>query len=41
VKGLDAFEGTLVVDIKPYLPGYDSVEKAKTPGWAKERPANP
>ena len=41
VKGLDAFEGTLVIDIKPYLPGYDSVEKAKTPGWAKERPANP
>ena len=33
VKGLDAFDGTAVIDIKPYIPGYDSVEEAKVPGW--------
>jgi tRNA-Thr(GGU) m(6)t(6)A37 methyltransferase TsaA len=27
VKGLDAINGSPVVDIKPYQPGYDSVEK--------------
>ncbi len=41
VKGLDAFDGTLIIDIKPYLPGYDSVGKARTPRWAKERRARP
>ncbi len=41
VKGLDAFDGTLIIDIKPYLPGYDSVRKARTPGWAKERTVRP
>ena len=41
VKGLDAFNGTLIIDIKPYLPGYDSVRKARTPGWAKERRVRP
>ena len=38
VRGLDAFDGTWVIDIKPYLPGYDSVGKARIAGWAKERP---
>ncbi len=28
VKGLDAYDGTSVIDIKPYLPGYDSVDNA-------------
>ena len=33
VKGLDAIDGTPVIDIKPYLPGYDSVTDAKAPPW--------
>lgn len=35
VKGLDAFDGTAVIDIKPYIPGYDSAEEAKVPGWVR------
>ena len=34
VTGLDALDGTPVLDIKPYLPRYDSVVDAKTPPWA-------
>ena len=33
VQGLDAINGTPVLDIKPYIPGYDSVEDAKAPSW--------
>ena len=33
VEGLDAIDGTPVIDIKPYLPGYDSVTNAKVPQW--------
>jgi len=33
VTGLDAVDGTPVLDIKPYIPGYDSPAKAETPGW--------
>jgi endonuclease-3 related protein len=33
VQGLDAFDGTPVIDIKPYIPGYDSVAEAKVPRW--------
>jgi len=33
VQGLDAFDGTSVIDIKPYIPGYDSVVNAKVPPW--------
>lgn len=33
VIGLDAIDGTPVLDIKPYIPGNDSTTKAKTPGW--------
>ena len=36
VKGLDAINGTPVIDIKPYLPGYDSVSNAKAPKWTTE-----
>jgi tRNA-Thr(GGU) m(6)t(6)A37 methyltransferase TsaA len=32
VTGLDALNGTPVLDIKPYLPG-DSVAKIKVPDW--------
>ena len=32
VKGLDAMDGTPVLDIKPYFPAFDKRE-ARTPGW--------
>ena len=34
VKGLDALDGTPVLDLKPYLPPYDSVPGARLPKWA-------
>lgn len=38
----DAWDGTAVLDIKPYVPGSDRVERAGTPawhlGWAQSRP---
>jgi tRNA-Thr(GGU) m(6)t(6)A37 methyltransferase TsaA len=34
VKGLDALDGSPVLDLKPYLPSYDSVADAKLPAWA-------
>jgi tRNA (Thr-GGU) A37 N-methylase len=33
VEGLDAIDGTPVIDIKPYIPGYDSAANAKVPPW--------
>ncbi|MEA2089508.1 MAG: tRNA (N6-threonylcarbamoyladenosine(37)-N6)-methyltransferase TrmO [Thermoproteota archaeon] len=36
VKGLDAIEGTPVLDIKPYIPSIDSKPKAKT-GWLEDK----
>jgi len=33
VEGLDATDGTPVIDIKPYIPGYDSATDAKVPPW--------
>lgn len=33
VRGLDAIEGTPVLDIKPYIPYYDSVPDATVAGW--------
>ncbi len=33
VKGLDAIDGTPVLDIKPYYPVYDRKENSKTPEW--------
>ena len=35
VQGLDALDGTPVLDIKPYVPHYDSVTGAKVPDWTK------
>ncbi|MFC1950048.1 tRNA (N6-threonylcarbamoyladenosine(37)-N6)-methyltransferase TrmO [Chloroflexota bacterium] len=37
VKGLDAIDGTPVIDIKPYIPGYDSVADARVPPWMTRR----
>jgi tRNA (adenine37-N6)-methyltransferase len=33
VEGLDAINGTPVLDIKPYFPAYDRRENAFTPAW--------
>lgn len=33
VKGLDAIDGTPVLDIKPYYPMYDCKENATVPEW--------
>jgi tRNA (adenine37-N6)-methyltransferase len=33
VDGLDAIDGTPVLDIKPYIPGADSIESAVAPPW--------
>lgn len=37
VRGLDAIDGTPVLDIKPYIPGYDSVDEARAPSWMVKR----
>lgn len=36
VRGLDAIDGTPVVDIKPYYPHYDRVDSAVVPAWVEE-----
>ena len=41
VRGLDAIDGTPVLDIKPYLPPYDSVPEARVPDWALQAPDVP
>jgi tRNA (adenine37-N6)-methyltransferase len=33
VRGLDALDGTPVLDVKPYIPYYDSVQAATVPAW--------
>ena len=35
VQGLDAIDGTPVIDIKPYLPPYDALPDAKMPDWVR------
>ncbi len=35
VKGLDAINGTPVLDVKPYFPNYDCVPEATMPGWVQ------
>jgi tRNA-Thr(GGU) m(6)t(6)A37 methyltransferase TsaA len=35
VKGLDAIDGTPVLDIKPYFPAYDRVQGAVIPEWVE------
>ena len=37
VQGLDAIDGSPVIDIKPYIPGYDSVADAEVPSWVNRR----
>ncbi len=38
VKGLDALEGSPVIDIKPYIPRADSVSDARVPEWTLHGP---
>jgi hypothetical protein len=33
VRGLDALDGTPVLDIKPYMPPFDRMEDVKMPSW--------
>jgi len=33
VRGLDAIDGTPVLDVKPYFPIYDARGEAKVPEW--------
>lgn len=36
VRGLDLVDGTPVLDVKPYVPDYDSAERATTPDWVRD-----
>ncbi len=38
VKGLDALEGSPILDIKPYLPRADAVPDAQVPSWSLHGP---
>ena len=35
VRGLDAIDGTPVLDLKPYFPEFDSARDAVVPGWVE------
>lgn len=37
VRGLDAVDGSPVLDVKPYVPHFDSVPDARVPAWVSER----
>lgn len=41
VAGLDAKDGTPVVDLKPYIPQGDLIPEATTPEWVKRLPPPP
>jgi tRNA-Thr(GGU) m(6)t(6)A37 methyltransferase TsaA len=36
VQGLDAIDGTPVLDLKPYFPQFDAAPGARVPGWVDE-----
>jgi tRNA-Thr(GGU) m(6)t(6)A37 methyltransferase TsaA len=38
VKGLDAHEGSPIIDIKPYIPRADSIPDARVPEWTMRGP---
>jgi tRNA (Thr-GGU) A37 N-methylase len=38
VRGLDAFEGSPLIDVKPYLPRADSVPEARVSEWTDGGP---
>lgn len=41
VSGIDLIDGTPILDVKPYVPFYDSIPGAKTPEWVIESPKSP
>jgi len=38
VRGLDALQDSLIIDIKPYLPRADSIPNARVPEWTLRGP---
>lgn len=36
IRGLDALNGSPVLDIKPYLPRGDAIEGTRTPAWLRK-----
>ncbi|NLI92622.1 MAG: tRNA (N6-threonylcarbamoyladenosine(37)-N6)-methyltransferase TrmO [Peptococcaceae bacterium] len=36
VKGLDAIDGTPVIDVKPYYPQFDRIENPVVPDWVNQ-----
>jgi tRNA (Thr-GGU) A37 N-methylase len=38
IDSIDAFDGTPVLDLKPYIPDMDTVGNALGPEWAKGKP---
>jgi tRNA-Thr(GGU) m(6)t(6)A37 methyltransferase TsaA len=36
VRGLDAIDGTPILDLKPYFPQFDSAPDARAPAWVGE-----
>ena len=41
VKGLDAINGTPVLDVKPYIPHYDAPADVRLPDWVTQPPLPP
>lgn len=35
VRGLDALDGTPVLDLKPYIPMFDRIESPRVPAWVE------
>jgi tRNA-Thr(GGU) m(6)t(6)A37 methyltransferase TsaA len=38
VRGLDAMEGSPIIDVKPYIPRANSVSNARVPEWTQHGP---
>ena len=41
VRGLDAINGTPVLDVKPHVPHYDAPSEARVPEWVTQPPLPP
>lgn len=41
IESIDAFDGTPVIDLKPYSPGADAAPGATAPDWARRNPPRP
>ncbi len=39
VRGLDAIDGTPVLDVKPYLPHHDAIADGRVPKWVEDAQA--